>query len=84
MLDKEVKAVEEVEGEAVALIEELRSWIDDEQLKEIKGLMADGHEMLNIVRFGNGVHNKKYAITILDGAIGNFEDVIDLLESEGN
>ena len=84
LLDKEVKAVEEVEGEAVALIEELRSWIDDEQFKEIEGLMADGREMLDIVRFGNGVHNKKYAITILDGAIGNFEDVIDLLESEGN
>ena len=46
--------------------------------------MADGREMLDIVRFGNGVHNKKYAINILDGAIGNFEDVIDLLESEGN
>ena len=44
-------------------------------------MMAKGSELINIVRFGNGVHNKKYAITILDGAFGNFEDTIDLLES---
>ena len=43
-------------------------------------MIAKGDELLNIVRVGNGVHNKKYAITILDGVFGNFEDTIDLLE----
>ena len=44
-------------------------------------MLAKGEELVNIVRIGNGVHNKKYAIGILDGAFGNFEDSIDLLEA---
>jgi hypothetical protein len=43
-------------------------------------MITEGVELLNIVRVGNGVHNKKYAITIIDGAFGKFDDTIDLLE----
>ena len=40
-----------------------------------------GQELFDVGRIGNGAHNKKYSIMILDEAIGNFEDTIDLLES---
>ena len=43
-------------------------------------MIAKGDELVDIVRVGNGVHNKKYAIAILDGAFGNYEDSIDLIE----
>ena len=43
-------------------------------------MIEKGSELVNIVRVGNGVHNKKYAITIIDGGFGNFEDSIDMLE----
>jgi hypothetical protein len=36
-----------------------------------------------MVRFGNGVHNKKYSMFVLDAAITHFEDLLDYLE-EGN
>ena len=49
-------------------------------MSQAETMMAKGSELLNIVRVGNGVHNKKYSITILDSAFGNFEDTIDLLE----
>jgi hypothetical protein len=43
-------------------------------------MIATGQELLSVVQIGNGVHNKKYAIMILDEAIVNFEDTIDLLD----
>ncbi|MCU7808038.1 MAG: NapC/NirT family cytochrome c [Candidatus Thiodiazotropha sp. (ex Semelilucina semeliformis)] len=80
LLGKEVAGAEEVEAEAVDLLTELKANLDEEQLNQVEAMMAKGKELLNIVRVGNGVHNKKYAITILDGAFGNFEDTIELLE----
>ncbi|MBT3723017.1 MAG: cytochrome C [Gammaproteobacteria bacterium] len=80
-LQKEVASAEELETETSELFAELKSGLDKDQLSQAEMMMAKGSELINIVRFGNGVHNKKYAITILDGAFGNFEDTIDLLES---
>ncbi len=79
-LESEIADVEEVESEARALLAELRDSMDKEQLNQAESMITRGGELVNIVRVGNGVHNKKYAITILDGAFGNFEDSIDLLE----
>ena len=52
-----------------------KAWIKA-QMSQAETMMAKGSELLNIVRVGNGVHNKKYSITILDSAFGNFEDTI--------
>jgi len=43
-------------------------------------MLKEGRENLNIVKFGNGVHNKKYSIMLIDAAINRFEDMIDYLE----
>ena len=87
MLDKwkdqvgsEISDAEEVEAEAQQLLVELGDNLNEEQLKQVEAMIAKGSELVNIVRFGNGVHNKKYSITIIDGAFGYFEDSIDLLE----
>lgn len=79
-LDEEVAAAEEIEKEAQQLLIELKNDLQKDQLLEAEAMIGKGSELINIVRFGNGVHNKKYAISILDGAFGNFEDTIDLLE----
>ncbi|MCM8854376.1 MAG: NapC/NirT family cytochrome c [Candidatus Thiodiazotropha sp.] len=80
LLSKEVAGAEEVEAEAHDLLAELRTNLTEEQLTQVEAMMVKGKDLLNVVRVGNGVHNKKYAITILDGAFGNFEDTIELLE----
>ena len=80
-LVNEVEGAEEVETEARELLTELKDGLSKEILSQAESMIAKGSELLNIVRVGNGVHNKKYAITILDGAFGNFEDTIELLES---
>ncbi len=46
-------------------------------------MLEQGHEDLNIVQYGNGVHNKKYSIMLIDAAITRFEDLIDFLEEGG-
>jgi len=80
-LETELADVEEVATEARTLLAELRDSLDKEQLNQVESMIARGGELINIVRVGNGVHNKKYAIGIIDGAFVNFEDSIDLLEA---
>jgi len=82
-LESEIADAEELETEAQALLAELRDGLDKDALNEAESMIARGSELINIVRFGNGVHNKKYAITIIDGAFGSFEDGMDLLEESG-
>ena len=80
-LEREIADVDEVASEARTLLAEFRNSLDKAQLEQAEAMIARGVELVDIVRVGNGVHNKKYAITILDGAFENFEDSIDLLEA---
>lgn len=80
-IEEEVAAAEEMEQETLGVFEELKSEVAKDVLAEVEQKIADGSELLNIVRVGNGVHNKKYAIMIIDEAFVRFEDSIDLLES---
>ncbi len=79
-LEREVAFIKEVEAEALQALVAAKGKFDAEKLNEARETIAVGQELLNIVRFGNGVHNKKYAIMILDEAIAHFEDTIDLLD----
>lgn len=79
-VEKEVADAEELETVVRKLHAKHKGKLNKEQLNQAETMIAKGSELLNIVRVGNGVHNKKYAITILDSAFGNFEDTIELLE----
>jgi nitrate/TMAO reductase-like tetraheme cytochrome c subunit len=80
----EIKGAQELELEAQEALETAKlKGTSAEKLAEAKEMIAAGQKFLEIVRIGNGVHNKKYAITILDEAFINFEDTIDLLEDGG-
>ncbi len=80
-LESEVRVVAEVEVEAREALEAAAGKLSEAKLKDAREMIAAGQELLNVVRVGNGVHNKKYSIMILDEAIANFEDTIDLLDS---
>jgi nitrate/TMAO reductase-like tetraheme cytochrome c subunit len=80
-LEREIADVEEVASEARTLLAELRNSLDKAQLEQAEAMIARGGELVDVVRVGNGVHNKKYAIKIIDGAFGEFEDSIELLEA---
>jgi hypothetical protein len=79
-LEDEIAAVAEVKQEAETALEAARqNGAADETLLKAQEMIAAGTEFLEVVRIGNGVHNKKYAIAILDEAFVSFEDTIDLL-----
>jgi nitrate/TMAO reductase-like tetraheme cytochrome c subunit len=80
-LEREVGFTKETETEALEALAAVETKLDAAALEEAKEMIATGQELLSVVQIGNGVHNKKYSIMILDEAITNFEDTIDLLDS---
>ena len=80
-LKQEVSDAEEVELESFDQLETLRTSLSSDQIGEIEATLNKGRNMLNIVRYGNGVHNKKYAIMILDQAFGFFDEGIEAMEN---
>ncbi|MBW1842219.1 MAG: hypothetical protein JRI75_10575 [Deltaproteobacteria bacterium] len=79
-LAEEIKYSEEVEQEALKAFAKAKPELSESRMAEARKILKEGQENLNIVRFGNGVHNKKYSIMLIDAAIGRFEDMIDFLE----
>jgi hypothetical protein len=45
-------------------------------------MLKEGREYMSLVEYGGGVHNKKYSVMLLDEAMNNFEDAIDLLSEK--
>ena len=79
-LADELKFSKEVEQEALAALAKSKAKLPEPKLAEARKMLKEGRENLNIVKFGNGVHNKKYSIMLIDAAITRFEDMIDYLE----
>lgn len=79
-LDEIIKETQEVEKEAVEALAEAKAKLPEPKLAEARKMLKEGRENLNIVRFGNGVHNKKYSMFVLDAAMTHFEDLLDYLE----
>ncbi|MEG3617646.1 NapC/NirT family cytochrome c [Magnetovibrio sp. PR-2] len=79
-VERNIKDVTEVAAEAQqALIMAVDAGADPKVVAEAKDLISKGQQLVDVVRIGNGVHNKKYSIKIIDDAFANFEDAIDLL-----
>ncbi len=81
-LAKELKYSKEVEQEALAALAKAKSKLSKSKLTEARKMLKEGRGNLNIVKFGNGVHNKKYSIMLIDAALNRFEDMIDYLEED--
>ena len=72
-----------MEEEARRALESARGRVVGETLSEASALYDKGLKNLHIVEFGNGVHNKKYSIMLLDAALTSFEEMVDLLQEGG-
>ena len=81
-LAEEIKYSKEIEQEAMAALKKAKPKLSKSKLAEAEQMLKQGQENLNIVKFGNGVHNKKYSIMLIDAALNRFEDMIDYLEED--
>ncbi len=80
--DDELKNARELEKEALDAIDNANGKVPGKTLKEAKAMFKEGQGNLYIVEYGGGVHNQKYSVKLLDQAMNNFEDAIDLLSGE--
>jgi len=79
-LADEIKYSREIEQEALSALAKAKNKLPATKLAKARDMLNEGRENLKIVQFGNGVHNKKYSIMLIDAAINRFEDMIDYLE----
>ena len=80
--DEELKNAKEIEKEALDAIENAKGKAPKKKLNEAMAMLKEGREYMSLVEYGGGVHNKKYSVMLLDEAMNNFEDAIDLLAEE--
>jgi hypothetical protein len=81
-ISNELEAVEEVRQKAEDALKNAQHKVPEEKLQQAKAMFEKSQEIVNIVRFGNGIHNKKYSVTLIDYAFSNFENIIDMLSDE--
>lgn len=74
-LAEEMKAAREFEKEVVAAIEESKGKLSAAASKKVAALLKEGRENLRIVDAGGGVHNKKYAILLIETGLQKFEAI---------
>ncbi len=79
-LDDVMQETREIEKEALDALAEVEARLTPEKVSEAKKMLQEGKETFNLVQFGNGVHNKKYAMYLLDAAMTSYEDLLDYLE----
>ncbi len=79
---EELMVAKEIEKELLDAIESAKSTASQKTLNEAKQLLKEGQEYMHLVEYGGGVHNKKYSVMLIDEALNNLEDAIDLLNEE--
>ncbi len=77
----EVSFAREEKVRAAALIIQVKDQLSEEQITEFTKLLATGQKAFDLVEFGNGVHNKKYSIMLIDEGLNSVYTVLDELES---
>jgi len=80
-LVKEVQEAKEIEQEAVDALEDAGVKLSKDKLAEAQQMLAEGRANINIVLFGNGVHNKKYSLLLIDAGINKYDELIEYVEA---
>jgi hypothetical protein len=78
---EELKAARGLEKDVIAAIEEAKGNVAEANIRKMRALLKDAQFNLKIVDAGGGVHNKKFAMLLIDSAVQNFEDVLKDLEA---
>jgi hypothetical protein len=79
-IENMIKETLEVQKEALDALSAAKEKLAKPKLTEVRNMLKEGQQNLKMVQFGNGVHNKKYALYLLDAAMIRFEDILDYIE----
>jgi len=75
-LENGIKDTLEVQKEALDALSAAKAKLARPKLTEVRNMLKEGQKNLKMVQFGNGVHNKKYALYLLDAAMIRFDNLI--------
>ncbi len=78
-IKEELGFAEEVRQEALTALQDSKGKVPKKKFTKAEAMFKNAENYYNIVRYGNGVHNKKYSIILLDAALNNYEDMIEYL-----
>ena len=79
-LTQELKFANELADEAQQKITTSAGKASEAKLQKARAMLQEGRDDLHIVASGNGVHNRKYAMLLIDAAVNRFDDLIADLE----
>jgi hypothetical protein len=79
---EELESAKEIEKEALKALDNAKGKVPDKKLQQAVAMLEEGQKSMQIVEYGGGVHNKKYSVMLLDAAMNNFEDLVDMLSEE--
>ncbi|MBI5057476.1 MAG: NapC/NirT family cytochrome c [Nitrospirae bacterium] len=69
-----------LEKKAQDAIRKAKGKVSEETIGKAAAMLKEGHEGINIVEYGGGFHNRRFSVRLLDSAMDNFEDIVDLLK----
>jgi len=81
-LSQELEKAQRLEKEALDALAKYKPGLTQEKLTEANKLLREGRENMGIVQYGNGVHNTKYSIALLDVAMTRLKEMIAYLEGK--
>ena len=74
-LNDKIKSISQMEKEILKTLNNVKTRLSEDKLKEAMGQLKEAQEDLKIVQFGNGVHNKKFALILLDKSTERFKEL---------
>lgn len=83
-LNDKIKSISQMEKEILKTLDNVKTRLSKDKLNEAMGQLKEAQEDLKIVQFGNGVHNKKYALMLLDESLKRFKKLKEGLASIQN
>jgi hypothetical protein len=83
-LHEKIKAISELEKRIKDTLNKTKSKLSQDQFNKITADLTTAQESFKLVQFGNGVHNKKYALMLLDESLMRFKKLQEGLASIRN
>lgn len=83
-LNEKIKSISELETQIKDTLSKAKSKLSQDQFNQMMGDLTTAQKNLKLVKFGNGVHNKKYALMLLDESLERFKELKEGLASIQN
>ncbi len=83
-LHEKIKSITELEKRIKDTLSKAKSKLSQDQFNKIMADLTTAQENFKLVQLGNGVHNKKYALMLLDESLERFKKLQEELASIRN